>query len=131
VIPLSIRKIRLKFIPEKINIGLFFGNPDSEEYNIAYSFLKLLSEIPAECLEAVCSNVVLAGGFWRIRGMQKHFKKQILEQLIRFPKLNAFGIKSKLSTYCSTQVSSPGVSTRAKLLGLAVRSEHRFVQSTT
>lgn len=121
MIPLSIRKIRLKFIPEKINLGLFFGNPDSEEHNIAYSFLKLLSEIPAECLEAVCSNVVLAGGFWRIRGMQKHFKKQILEQLVRFPKLNAFGIKSKLSTSCAIQVSCLGVSTPVRLPGLAVR----------
>ena len=94
LIAITIRnKIRLKFIADKINYGIFFGNPENEEANIAALMLSVIDDLPPNCFEPVCRNVVLAGGFWRIRGMQKHFKKQIKEHLPRFPKLESRGIR--------------------------------------
>ncbi len=37
--------------------------------------------------DAVVENVVLAGGLWRIKGMQLYFKKRVKEFLPRFKKL--------------------------------------------
>lgn len=73
----SIKKIRLKFIPSKINYGIFFGNPENEEINIAHSFLSCINELPPSCFDGICKNIVLAGGFWRIKGIQNFFKKQL------------------------------------------------------
>lgn len=80
-------KLRLKFIADKINYSIFYGNPDNEEPNIAALFLSVINDLPPNCFEPVCRNVVLAGGFWRIKGMQKFFKKQVKEHLPKFPKL--------------------------------------------
>lgn len=91
-------KLRIKWIPDKINYEVFFGNCGAEEPNMAFTFLDVLNSIPEHCLEAVCNNVVLAGGFWRIRGMQKLFKVRVLALLDLFPKLKALGIKLKLGT---------------------------------
>jgi actin-related protein len=87
LISITVRKIRMKFIADKINFNSFFGNPENEEPNIAYSFLSALNQLPSNCFDAISRNIVLAGGFWRIRGMQKLFKKQIKEQLPKFPHL--------------------------------------------
>lgn len=93
LIAITIRnKLRLKLIPDKISYNIFYGNPDSEEPNIAALFLSVIDDLPPNCFEPVCRNVVLAGGFWRIRGMQKHFKKQVKEHLPKFPKLESRGI---------------------------------------
>jgi hypothetical protein len=43
LINITVRKTRLKFIADKINFSIFFGNPDNEETNIAYSFLSALN----------------------------------------------------------------------------------------
>lgn len=81
-ITIAIRsKLRIKWVPDTINFSLFFGNPSNEEPNLAYSLLLLLNEVPVECLDSICGNVVLAGGFWRIKGMQKHFKLNVLKYL--------------------------------------------------
>ena len=113
----SIRKMRLKFIPDRINYGIFFGDSQKEEPNIAHSFCSLLDSLPPTALSAVAGNVVLSGGLWRVKGMQKYFKKQILAELPNFPKLNNLDIKSKLGTSTISKVSCHGVSTQAKLLG--------------
>lgn len=100
-IAISIKKIRLKLIPDKINYGIFFGNPENEETNIAYAFLSAISDLPSKSFEPVCRNIVLAGGFWRTRGIQKLFKKQLKEQLIKFPNLETRGVKEKLGIITS------------------------------
>ncbi len=76
-----------------MNYNIFYGNSDNEEHNIAFTFLAVLQALPHHCLEPIAKNVVLAGGFWRIRGMQKFFKKKVIEQLEKFPKLNTVNIK--------------------------------------
>ena len=35
-------------------------------------------------LEALCSNVVLAGGLWRIKGMQTYFKNALKENFDKY-----------------------------------------------
>ena len=70
-------KLRVKWVPDKTNYNIFFGNSENEEHNVAYSFLAVLQALPHHCLEPIAKNVVLAGGFWRIRGMQKFFKKKV------------------------------------------------------
>lgn len=60
---------------------MFFGNHENEENNLAYTFLDVLNSIPEKCLDVVCRNIVLAGGFWRIKGMQKLFKTNVLKEL--------------------------------------------------
>lgn len=78
-----------------------FGNPDLEEYNISYEFLKVLGKVYEQVgvngWEAVVGNVVMAGGMWRIKGMQTYFKKRVSELIPRFPKLESLGIRKKLS----------------------------------
>ena len=85
-------------MPDKMNFSIFYGSAESEEQNIAYSMLKVLDSLPHQCLEPIAKNVVFAGGFWRIRGMQKFFKKKVVEQLEKFPKLKSQNIKQKLGT---------------------------------
>lgn len=91
-------KLRIKWIPDKVNYQVFFGSCEAEDPNMAFTFLDVLNNIPEHCLEAVCSNVVLAGGLWRIRGMQKLFKTKVLGLFDLFPKLKALGLQSKLGT---------------------------------
>ena len=55
--------------------------------------------MPVSCLDAISKNVVLAGGFWRIKGMQKYFKSNVVSLLDQFPRLNNLDIKSKLGKY--------------------------------
>lgn len=40
-------------------------------------FLEALSQIDIKFFDAIAGNVVLAGGLWRVRGMQMYFKKKI------------------------------------------------------
>jgi hypothetical protein len=40
-------------------------------------FLEALSSIDVKFFDAVVSNVVLAGGIWRVKGMQIYFKRKI------------------------------------------------------
>lgn len=45
-------------------------------------FLTMLDEIGqlgTKVLETIAGNIVLAGGIWRVKGMQAYFKKQILK----------------------------------------------------
>ena len=81
-----------------MNFSIFYANPDSEENNIAYSMLKVLDSLPYQCLEPIAKNVIFAGGFWRIKGMQKFFKKKVVEQLENFAKLKSQNINQKLGT---------------------------------
>ena len=81
------KKNRLKIKPSNITYSNFFGDPENEEYNIAWSFLEAIDGVPLESLEAVISNVVLAGGLWRIKGMQSYFKSAISGLIPKFPKL--------------------------------------------
>jgi hypothetical protein len=46
--------------------------------------LKVLDNVPVECLIDVCKNVVFSGGIWRILGMQSYFKKHVGELLNKF-----------------------------------------------
>jgi len=91
-------KLRIKWIPDKANLNSFFGNHEAEEYNIAFTFLEVLNRVPENCLDALCKNVVLAGGFWRIKGMQKMFKSHISKLIDIFPKLKTLEVRNKLST---------------------------------
>lgn len=94
-IPLK-SKHRIKWIPDRLNFSSFYGNPEQEEVNIAHALLAVLSDIPENCLEAVCRNIVLAGGFWRVKGMQKFFKNQIIDHIGSFPKLVNLDVKTML-----------------------------------
>ena len=47
-------------------------------------------------LEAVAGNVVLAGGIWRVKGMQNFFKKQIKTFLPQFPTLQKLKVSEKI-----------------------------------
>lgn len=49
--------------------------------------------------EAVVGNIVLAGGLWRIKGMNMFFKRRLKDFLAgdKFTKLNKFGIQDKIS----------------------------------
>ena len=105
LVSVNIRKLRLKFIPDRINYGIFFGDASQEEPNIAHSFCSLLNALPPSTLPAVCSNVVLAGGLWRVRGMQKHFKKQVSDQLANFPKLLNLKVREQLGTLVLSEAS--------------------------
>jgi hypothetical protein len=79
-VTVSIRsKLRVKWIPDKINYSIFFGNHQAEEPNLAVAFLDVLNKVPEQCLEAICKNVIFAGGFWRIKGIQKMFKANVLK----------------------------------------------------
>ena len=127
----TVRKIRMKFIADKVNFSLFFGNADNEETNLAYSFLSALDHLPPNCFDAVTRNVVLAGGFWRIRGMQKYFKKQVKEILHKFTRLENRGIREKLGNECMTQDLFLGVLIRAKWPGSGARSVHPSDQWNT
>ena len=77
-------KTKLKIKPANISYKNIYGNPDNQEYNIAYSLLEILDRIPIEMLDAVCSNIVLAGGLWRIKGMQTYFKKSLKDNADKF-----------------------------------------------
>ena len=44
-------------------------------------------------LEALCSNVVLAGGLWRIKGMQTYFKNALKENFDKFERISKLGVK--------------------------------------
>jgi actin-related protein len=85
--------MRLKFIPDKINYAIFYGNPDNEEPNIAHSLLTMLASLPTECIGPIAANIVLAGGLWRIKGMQKLLKKRVAEHIPQFSKLTNMHIK--------------------------------------
>lgn len=82
-----LKKIKLKFKPSNITYSNLFGNPDMEEYNIAYSFLESLSKMDIKMFDAIVSNVILAGGLWRVKNMQMYFKRKIKEQLPKFRRL--------------------------------------------
>lgn len=120
-ISLPIKKMRLRFIPDRINYSIFFGNYENEEPNIAHSFLKVLNDIPTNCLEAVSKNIVLAGGFWRIKGMQKYFKKNVLDSISKFPKLNNLKIKEKLGICILIKVLYLGALIQVRSDGLVAR----------
>lgn len=51
--------------------------------------------------ETVVGNIVLAGGMWRIKGMQMYFKKRVGEFISKFPKQEALGIRKKISKILS------------------------------
>lgn len=61
----------------------------------------VLDEVMRTCgiavWETVVGNVVLAGGMWRIKGMQMYFKKRVSEFISKFPKQEALGIRKKIS----------------------------------
>ncbi len=40
-------------------------------------FLEALSQIDIKFFDAIAGNVVLAGGLWRVKGIQMYFKKKI------------------------------------------------------
>lgn len=42
---------------------------------------------------------MLAGGIWRIKGMQMYFKKQIKNYLPKFKKLSHFQLAEKISKF--------------------------------
>lgn len=44
---------------------------------MAYMFLETLNKIDNKMLPDIVSNIVFAGGIWRIKGMQMYFKKKI------------------------------------------------------
>lgn len=79
--------MKLKLKPASISYSNIFGNPDAEEYNMAYMFLEALNAVDVKMLEELVTNVVFAGGIWRIKGMQMYFKKQIKNHLPKFKKL--------------------------------------------
>lgn len=54
---------------------------------MAHLFLTALNEVSVKMLDAVAGNVVMAGGLWRIKGMQQYFKRRVKEMLPKFPKL--------------------------------------------
>lgn len=85
IVSFTVKKSKLKLKPSNITYSSIYGDPKSEEYNIAYSFLDSLSSLPREVLQAVAGNVVLAGGLWKVKGMQNYFKKQVKEHLESFP----------------------------------------------
>lgn len=65
-------------------------------------FLTMLVEIGSmggAVLEAVAGNVVVAGGMWRVKGMQGYFRRKVLEKLEKYPKLKAYDVKNKISMY--------------------------------
>lgn len=71
-------KFKIKFSPSWILLDDYFGDPENEDPNIAYSFLKMLNSIAdVDCVERVCQNVVLAGGIWHVRGFKSLFKKKV------------------------------------------------------
>ena len=80
-------KLRIKWVPDRANLGVFFGNHQAEEPNLAFTLLEVLDRVPENCLDGLCRNIVLAGGFWRIKGMQKLFKSNIAKLIELFPKL--------------------------------------------
>ena len=62
-------------------------------------FLQALSEVSPKMVDALAGNVVLAGGMWRVKGMQQYFKKRVKAIIPKFEKLAAAKIQEKLSTY--------------------------------
>lgn len=69
----------MKFSDSWILFEGYFGDFDNEEFNIAYSFLKMIDSISdVSCLMKVCKNVVLAGGIWNVKGFKNLFKKKIV-----------------------------------------------------
>lgn len=50
-------------------------------------FLLALNGIDLKIVESVASNVVLAGGMWRIKGMIQYFKRRVKEELPKFKRL--------------------------------------------
>ena len=62
-------------------------------------FLQALSEISPKMLDAVAGNIVLAGGMWRVKGMQQYFKKAVKEIIPKFEKLAAAKIHEKISRH--------------------------------
>ena len=99
VITLTFKKSKLKLKPSNISYYNLFGNPQNEEHNIAFSLLEVLDSIPHQMLDAICGNIVLAGGLWRVKGMQNYFKKQIKTNLEHFPRLIKFDIAQKMSIF--------------------------------
>lgn len=91
-ITINFKKHKLKLKPSHLSYSNIFGNFDNEDYNMAWMFLEALSGINLSMLESVVQNVVLAGGLWRVKGMNLYFKKKIKEYLPRFPKLEAWGL---------------------------------------
>ena len=53
----------------------------------------MLDTVPLEALEAISSNIVLAGGLWRIKGMQNYFKSAVGDLFSKFNKLEKLGLK--------------------------------------
>jgi len=96
---LQFDKLKLKFSESWILLDDYFGDPENEDPNIAYSFLKALNSITdVECITRVSQNVVLAGGIWHVRGFRSLFKKKIIEQLANpaFSRLQTLNIHEKI-----------------------------------
>ena len=60
---------------------------------------KVLKELGVDAWLEVCGNVVVAGGLWRVKGMQGYFRRRVGELIGRFPKMEFLGIRQKLSKY--------------------------------
>lgn len=100
-------KLKFKFSESWIILDDYFGDPEKEEPNIAYSFLKSLNSIAnVECLERVCQNVVLAGGIWHVKGFKQLFKKKVLKELTEnpdFSRLKTMNIHQKIRNRCCNE----------------------------
>lgn len=99
---MTFKKTKLKLKPTAISYSNLYGDPEKEEHNIAYLLLTLLEEllhVDKNMFEAVAGNIVLAGGLWRVKGMNMFFRRRLKDFLAgdRFAKLNKFGIQDKIS----------------------------------
>lgn len=54
-----------------------FGNPEDEEFNIAYSLLKVLSKINCEDRKKLSQNIVLSGGTTMLMGFYRRLIDEI------------------------------------------------------
>lgn len=104
-VTLNLKKVKLKLKPASISYSNLFGNVDNEEYNMAHLFLTALDQVGVKMLDAVAGNVVMAGGIWRIKGMQQYFKKRVKEMIPNFKKLQNAKIHEKLSKFALTKDS--------------------------
>jgi hypothetical protein len=91
-----LKRTKLKMKPGSITYSNLFGNPEDEEHNIAWAFLQVLDSVPTEALESIISNVVFAGGLWRVKGMQNYFKEEVVKFLPSFPKLEKSNLKQNI-----------------------------------
>lgn len=77
-ISVSVDKVKLKVLPAWINYDCYFKDPEEEEPNIAYSFLKMINEVKdVEVIKEICKNVVFAGDLWNVRGFKTLFKSRV------------------------------------------------------